>query len=249
MGVSLVIPARYASSRFPGKPLALIQGVSLLERTYRRAASCKQAKTCLIATDDARIASHARSFGADVVMTSPTCPSGTDRIAEVLALRPDLQAASMIVNIQGDEPCLDPETISKVIDALERDPGASIATAVAPLRSEEELLNPNIVKCVKSLSGRALYFSRSPIPGTKSGQPFPCFRHIGMYAYRPGFVVKYAKLPPTPLQLVEDLEMLRAMEHGFSIAVAEVPRHSPDVNVPSDIQEIEKWMQSQSFCL
>ena len=248
MGVYIVIPARYESSRFPGKPLALIQGLSLLERTYRQARLCKHAKTCIIATDDPRIASHAQSFGADVVMTSTACQSGTDRIAEAIALRPDLQAASMIVNVQGDEPCVDPETISTVIAALESAPDASIGTAVAPLRSEEELLNPNVVKCVKTLSGRALYFSRSAIPGSKGGRQLSYFRHIGMYAYRPGFVVQYAKLPPTPLQLAEDLEMLRAMEHGFSIAVAEVSHHSPDVNIPSDIQEIEKWMQSQSFC-
>ena len=194
MGVCIVIPARYASSRFPGKPLALIQGLSLLERTYRQARLCKHATTCIIATDDPRIAAHARSFGADVVMTSESCASGTDRIAEAIALRPDLQAASMIVNVQGDEPCVDPETISKVIDALEKASDASIATAVAPLRSEEELLNPNIVKCVKTLSGRALYFSRSAIPGSKGCRQFPYFRHIGMYAYRPEFVVQYAKL-------------------------------------------------------
>ena len=248
--VYVVIPARYDSSRFPGKPLASILGLSLIERTYRRVALCPHVHGCVIATDDPRIASHAKSFGADVVMTSPHCPTGTDRIAEAVSSRPDLQAASMIVNIQGDEPCVDPETISKVIFTLNNAPDASIGTAVAPIHSEEELSNPNIAKCVKTLSGRALYFSRRAIPGSKSGVAgaFPYFRHIGMYAYKPEFVVHYASLPQTPLQQAEDLEMLRAMEHGFSIVVAEVPHHSPDVNVPSDIQEVEKWMQSQSFC-
>ena len=250
--VCVVIPARYASSRFPGKPLTLIAGLSLLERTYRQVGLCPHVDACIIATDDPRIAAHAKAFGADVVMTSPSCPSGTDRIAEAVASRPDLQAASLIVNVQGDEPCVDPQTISKVIFTLNDSPDAAMSTAVAPIRSEEELLNLSIVKCVKTISGRALYFSRHAIPGSKGGSrldgPFPYFRHIGIYAYKPGFVVRYAALPPTPLQQAEDLEMLRAMEHGFFIAVAEVPHHSPDVNVPSDIQEVEAWIQSQSFC-
>ena len=249
--VCVVIPARYASSRFPGKPLALIHVVSLLERTYRQVGLCCSVDFCVIATDDTRIAAHAKDFGADVVMTSPNCPTGTDRIAEAITRRPDLQAASMIVNVQGDEPCIDPSTISAVIDVLQKSPDASIGTIVSPIRSEQELLNPNIVKCVKTLSGKALYLSRHAIPGSKgvvSTSHIPYYRHVGMYAYRPTFVVQYAKLPPTPLQRAEDLEMLRAMEHGFSIAVAEVPHHSPDVNIPSDIQEVEKWIQSLSFC-
>ena len=249
--VCVVIPARYASSRFPGKPLALIHGISLLERTYRQVCLCSSVDFCVIATDDIRIATHAEGFGADVVMTSPNCPNGTDRIAEAVAKRSDLQAASMIVNVQGDEPCIDPSTISAVIAVLQASPDASIGTIVSPIQSEQELLNPNIVKCVKTLSGRALYFSRHAIPGSKgamSTSHTPYYRHVGMYAYRPAFVAQYAKLSPTPLQRAEDLEMLRAMEHGFSIAVAEVPHHSPDVNIPSDIQEVEKWIQNQSFC-
>jgi 3-deoxy-manno-octulosonate cytidylyltransferase (CMP-KDO synthetase) len=249
--VCVVIPARYASSRFPGKPLALIHGISLLERTYRQVGLCGSVDFCVIATDDPRIAAHAKGFGADVVITSSDCPTGTDRIAEAVAKRPDLQEASLIVNVQGDEPCIDPTTISAVITVLQKSPDASIGTIVSPIRSDQELRNPNIVKCVKTPSGKALYFSRHAIPGSKSGistSHIPYYRHIGMYAYRPAFVVQYAKLPPTPLQQAEDLEMLRAMEHGFSIAVAEVSHHSPDVNIPSDIQEVEKWIQSQSFC-
>ena len=249
--VCVVIPARYASSRFPGKPLALIQGISLLERTYGQVKLCKDVDLCIIATDSQLIADHAQSFGADVVMTSSQCPTGTDRIAEAVKKRADLQTASMIVNVQGDEPCINPGTISKIISVLNEAADASIGTLVSQIHSEKELLDPNIVKCVKTPSGRALYFSRHPIPGSKSGLEMgntPFYRHIGMYAYRPGFVMQYAKMPPTPLQQAEDLEMLRAMEHGFSIAVAEVDHHSPDVNVPSDIQEVEKWIKSQSFC-
>lgn len=249
--VCVVIPARYASSRFPGKPLCSISGISLLERTYRQALRCPKVNHCIIATDDQRIADHAISFGADVVMTSVDCPTGTDRIAQAVTLRPDLAAASIIVNVQGDEPCIDPNTIAKVISLLENSPDIHIGTAVAPIRSETDLCNPNIVKCVRTLSGRALYFSRQAIPGSKNGlslKTIPYVRHVGIYAYRPSFLLEYSNLPPTPLQQFEDLEMLRAMEHGFIIAVTEVSQHSPDVNIPSDIEEVQKWIESQSFC-
>lgn len=246
----VVIPARYGSTRFPGKSLVKIDGISLLERTYRRVLLCQLVTHCIIATDDERIAQAAGSFGADVVMTSESCPTGTDRIAEAVRARDDLRRAEMIVNVQGDEPCIDPEAITKVIEVLSSSPGDSIGTAVAPLRSEEELRNRNIVKCVKTTTGRALYFSRHAIPGSKDGiriPTVPYFRHIGIYAYRPDFLLQFAALPPTPLQRAEDLEMLRAMEHGYTIAVAEVQHHSPDVNVPSDIEEVQRWIKSQSL--
>lgn len=248
--VIVVIPARYSSTRFPGKSLVKIDGVPLLERTYRRVMLCPLISHCIIATDDERIALAARSFGADIVITSTSCATGTDRIAEAVRSREDLQCAEMIVNVQGDEPCIDPATISKVIDVLRASPDDSMGTAVAPIRSEEELMNRNIVKCVKTATGRALYFSRHAIPGSKAGiqmNTIPYFRHVGIYAYRPSFLLQFAALPPTSLQQAEDLEMLRAMEHGFTIAVAEVQHHSPDVNVPSDIQEVEQWIKSQSF--
>ena len=246
-----VIPARYGSTRFPGKSLCKINGVCLLERTYQRVMLCQLISKCVIATDDERIAQAARSFGADVVMTSKECATGTDRIAEAVRSRDDLKTAAMIVNVQGDEPCIDPNTIAQVIEVLAASPDASIGTAVCPIRSEEELLNTNVVKCVKTATGKALYFSRHPIPGSKKGtslDTIPYFRHVGIYAYRPDFVVRFSALPPTPLQLAEDLEMLRAMEHGFSIAVTQVQHHSPDVNVPSDIEEVEQWIKSQSSC-
>jgi 3-deoxy-manno-octulosonate cytidylyltransferase (CMP-KDO synthetase) len=250
--VFVVIPARYNSTRFPGKSLFKINGVSLLERTFRQVMLCPTIDHCIIATDDERIKSAASLFGADVVMTSPDCATGTDRIAQVVNMRDDVMKAKIIVNVQGDEPCIDPVTIAKVIDVLSSSPEDSIGTAVAPIRSEEELLNTNIVKCVKTATGRALYFSRHAIPGSKRGiclDAIPYFRHVGIYAYRPEFLVRFSALSATPLQQTEDLEMLRAMEHGFTIAVAEVQHHSPDVNVPSDIEEVQRWIKSQSSCL
>jgi 3-deoxy-manno-octulosonate cytidylyltransferase (CMP-KDO synthetase) len=248
--VFVVIPARYSSTRFPGKSLHKIDGVSLLERTYRRVLLCRSVNHCIIATDDDRIADAARFFGADVVMTSTRCATGTDRIAEAVQSRDDLKKAALIVNVQGDEPCIDPNTITKVIEVLSTSNDDSIGTAVAPIRSEEELLNRNCVKCVKTTTGRALYFSRHVIPGSKEEIRFgttPYFRHIGIYAYKPDFLLRFAALPPTPLQQAEDLEMLRAMEHGHTIAVAEVQHHSPDVNVPSDIEEVQRWIKTQSL--
>jgi 3-deoxy-manno-octulosonate cytidylyltransferase (CMP-KDO synthetase) len=243
--VIAVIPARYGSSRFAGKPLIMIDGLSLLERTYRRVQLCPEISQCVIATDDERVARHATEFGADTVMTSASCATGTDRIAEAVRLRPDLRSASMIVNIQGDEPCVDPSTISCVIRQLSSCPSDCMATPIAPIHSEEDLTNPNVVKCVKTPSGKALYFSRHVIPGSKQAirmNGIRYFRHIGLYAYQPEFVLQFAALPPTPLQQAEDLEMLRAIEHGFTIAVVEVARHTPDVNVPSDIEEVKRWI-------
>lgn len=250
--VVVVIPARYGSSRFAGKPLCMIDGVSLLERTYQRVKLCPLIDKCLIATDDLRIAKLAFSFGSDVVMTSPNCATGTDRIAEAVRNREELQKASMLVNVQGDEPCIDPETISKVVEVLAASKGDSIGTAVFPITSEKDLLNQNIVKCVKTPSGRALYFSRHPIPGSKEALRIDntrYFRHVGIYAYSPEFVLRFSSLTPTPLQQAEDLEMLRAMEHGYTIAVTEVPHHSPDVNVPSDIEEVQRWIKNQPLYL
>jgi 3-deoxy-manno-octulosonate cytidylyltransferase (CMP-KDO synthetase) len=246
----VVIPARYGSTRFPGKPLIKINGTCLLERTYRQVLLCPLVSHCVIATDDERIAEAARSFGADVVMTSSSCATGTDRVAEAVRQRDDLKKAEMIVNVQGDEPCIDPDTIATVINILPPSPHDGIGTVIAPIRTEEELLNTNVVKCVKTTAGGVLYFSRHVIPGSKSGirlDAIPYYRHIGIYSYRPEFLLRFSTLPPTPLQQAEDLEMLRAMEHGFPVTVAEVQHHSPDVNVPSDIEEVEQWIKSQSF--
>ena len=249
-GPIVVIPARYESSRFPGKPLFIIDGLSILERTYRQVCKCDHISACFVATDDERIFEHATSFGAKVIMTSKECRSGTDRIAEAMIQSEELMHAPMIVNVQGDEPCIDPANISKVIKVLLLHEEAHIGTLVAPIVREEDLHNPNVVKCVRSTKDTVLYFSRQPIPGTKIGPTLAqstYLRHIGIFSYRPDFLQIFAKLPETPLQQTEDLETLRAIEHGYTIVAAEVSHHNPDVNVPKDIEEVQKWIENQSF--
>lgn len=239
-----IIPARFQSTRFPGKPLVDIGGKSLIQRTWEQAQKCKECSNSIIATDDERIFNHVRSFGADCVMTSVDCPTGTDRLAEVILKRPELLQADVIINVQGDEPCIDPSILSKIAHLLITNKDASIGTAITPIHSEEEFLNPNVVKCVKTPSGKALYFSRSPLPGSKSknfGQN--AYRHLGIYAFRPKFLPIFAELKPTPLQIFEDLEMLKAMENGYEVYVTEVQTQAPDVNAPEDIEKVLKWLK------
>lgn len=243
-----LIPARYSSSRFPGKPLVNIQGKSLLQRTYEQVKKSSLVQKIIIATDDKRIYEHALSFGAEAVYTSENAPTGSDRIAEVLKNDKNLLRFDAVVNIQGDEPCVDPSTIDKVIGLLRDVPTTNLTSAVCPIQSTEQYQNPHIVKCVTSLTGQALYFSRAPIPGSKStvlsgAQSSMYKKHIGIYAYRPHFLLHYSSLPATPLMLHEDLEMLKVLEHGHSIYVVEVAKPAPDVNTPEDINEVIKWLK------
>lgn len=253
-----IIPARYASSRFPGKPLIEIAGKSLLQRTYEQVLKSALVTRVIVATDDERIYAHAHSFGAEVVYTSIDALTGSDRIAEVVKNDRTLLNFDAVINVQGDEPCIDPETIDKVLLALRDTPHTHLTTAVCPLQTIEQYNNPHVVKCVKALDGRALYFSRAPIPGSKLGSKsgstlgstsevdllFSSYKkHIGIYAYRPHFLLTYTTLPLTPLMQVEDLEMLKVLEHGYSIYVTEVTTPAPDVNVPEDINEVLKWMR------
>jgi len=244
--VVCIIPARYASSRFPGKLLTKINGTSILESTYRHVCLCPDLSRCIIATDDERIAQHAATFHDDVVMTSTNCSTGTDRIAEVVRENPILQNAEMIINVQGDEPCIPPTTIQAVIERL-RHSETPMATAITSIRNDRDLYSKHVVKCVKNHNNHALYFSRQPIPYPNSSHDHPYFRHIGIYGFRPKFLLTFQQLPPTPLQQTEDLEMLRILEHGYSIAVTEVSIHSPEVNIPSDIEEVRTWIKNQSL--
>lgn len=244
-----IIPARYESSRFPGKLLAMILGKSLLQRTYENAKKVKKLNQIIIATDDERIFTHAQSFGAHVVMTSKDCPTGTDRIQEVIKNDKTLQGVDIVVNVQGDEPCLNPEVIEKIIESLEKNPAAAVATPITKILTLEEAENPSIVKCVKTAKDEALYFSRTLIPG---GRPLGYkadvnyFRHIGIYAYRKDFLLTYAALPFTPLQLAEDLEQLKILEWGYRIQVAVVETANIEVNHPEDIQKVEQFLCKQS---
>lgn len=246
-----IIPARYASSRFPGKPLAMILGKTLLQRTYENALRCTSLSKVVVATDDERIFSHVKSFGGDVLMTSVECENGTERLAEVYRLNPTLRS-NIVINIQGDEPCVDPATIDAVIAILKADPNASMSTAATLLKSSEEAVNLAIVKCTIDINQNALYFSRSLIPANKTGSycsKTSYYRHIGIYGYRSDFLLEYVKLPKTPLQAIEDLEQLKALEYGHRIKVAFVNEASIGVDTPEDIQEIEKLLCKQNTFL
>lgn len=241
-----VIPARYGSVRFPGKPLANISGKTLIQRTYENALRCPSIESLIVATDHPAIFEHVQSFGGQVFMTSSQCPTGSDRIAEVLRAEKQFLDADIIVNVQGDDPCIDPKSLDSVIAVLKADPSCVVATPVVKIESEEEALSPHVVKCVLDQNHCALYFSRSLIPGNKRGLYDPLqtyYRHLGIYVYRREFLLEYGQLPTTPLQLTEDLEQLKILELGHRIKVAVVNESSPDVNVPEDIKKIEQLLR------
>ena len=243
---SIVIPARHASSRFPGKPLALIAGKPMLQWVYERARA-SAAREVIVATDDARIAQAAEGFGARVVMTAPEHASGTDRVAEVVAKLgwPD---DTIVVNLQGDEPLMPAALLRQVAAALVAHPGAAIATLAAPITSLEEFLDTNVVKVVLDATGRALYFSRAPIPWNRDGAAgglatqtdfHGARRHLGLYAYRVGALRRLAEWAPAELEGREKLEQLRALAHGLEIRVVDAAeRPGPDVNSPSDLPRV-----------
>ncbi len=237
----IVIPARYASSRLPGKPLRDIAGKPMLEWVYERARCCAAGEV-LIATDDERIASVARGFGADVVMTSVDHQSGTDRIAEVAAQR-GWADRDIVVNLQGDEPAMPAALIEQVAALLEEYPDADIATLAAAVRDRDEYFDPNTVKVVTDREGRALYFSRAPIPWYRDEAPTDSLpgarRHIGLYAYRVGALRRLAALPPAPPEVAEKLEQLRALFNDLEIRVGEaVTLPGPDVNTVEDLARV-----------
>ena len=242
----VVIPARYASARLPGKALMSIGGKPMVQWVYERSLASGAAEV-LIATDDLLIVSAGHSFDAEVIMTAATHTSGTDRIAEVARKRawPD---KDIVVNVQGDEPLIPPSVIKQVAALLESHSSADIATLATPIDSLEEFLNPNAVKVVTDPQGRALYFSRAPIPWNRDGAPAGIGsqkvftgsrRHVGIYAYRVGALLRMASLAPTALEQTEKLEQLRALENGLEIRVADaVERPGPDVNTPEDFERV-----------
>lgn len=247
-----IIPTRYNSSRLPGKLLIPILGKTLIQRTYENALQAKSLNSLFIATYEDKIYDHVNSFGGPVVRTHSNCANGTDCVAAALEQHPHLMDADIIVNIQGDEPCLDPECIDLAVKALLSDPLASMSTLATRLTSREDAMNPSVVKCVMDSQHNALYFSRALIPSNKQSgyhPNTPCFRHIGLYAFRPAFLLEYPKLPPTPLQLEEDLEQLKVLEHGYRIKVAIANRFSIGVDLPEDIQKVEQWLCKQNIYL
>jgi 3-deoxy-manno-octulosonate cytidylyltransferase (CMP-KDO synthetase) len=229
-----MIPARYESTRLPGKPLALIQGKPMIQHVYERTRAVDQVDGVLVATDDARIAAAVRHFGGDVVMTSPEHQSGTDRIAEAAR---DLDA-DVVVNVQGDLPFLESEMVRATVALMRRDPALSMATVKAPIRDAQEMGNPNVVKVVTDREGYALYFSRSPLPYWRdvANDGVLGYKHIGLYAYRRDFLLRFARLAPTPLERAEKLEQLRALEWGVRIKVAETACAGIEVDTPQDLE-------------
>ena len=248
MSFRVVIPARYASVRLPGKPLRMIAGRPMIEHVHARA-TLAGATEVIVATDDERIAAACREFGAEVALTEPAHPSGTDRLAEVARLR-DWPPDAIVVNVQGDEPLIPPRIVAQVAALLAQTPAAALATLATPIGSLEELLDPNVVKVVMATDGRALYFSRAPVPWQREAaarnengpaRHALALRHIGLYAYRVATLKSLAALAPTPLEQAERLEQLRALENGFSIAVAtavEVP--GPGVDTEADLLAVER---------
>ncbi len=244
--VAVVIPARYASTRFPGKPLAEIAGKTMIERVYRQAQQAKLIDEVLVATDDQRIYDHVAGFGGRVLMTRDDHPTGTDRLAEVASLDPSLE---IIVNVQGDEPLIDPATIDRAIYPLLQDRTLDMSTIAARISSREEINNNTIVKVVFSTGGKALYFSRLPIPyyrESESSASQNYFAHIGLYVYRRDVLLYLSGLKPTALEKAEALEQLRALEHGVSIKVVEVEKRSPAVDRPEDIKGVLEALDAQA---
>jgi len=228
-----VIPARFASSRFPGKALASLAGKPIIQHVFERASLARYLHNVVIATDDERIRDAARSFGAPVRMTSADHLSGTDRVAEVA----ESEKAGVVVNIQGDEPLLDPAAIDAAVLALANDSEVEMATLAKRIEDPSEISDPNVVKVVTDLRGDAIYFSRSAIPYAREGRAAH-FKHIGLYVYRRDFLLAYSGLPVGPLEQAEHLEQLRALENGHRIRVVEASYESFSVDTPQDLERI-----------
>lgn len=239
---AIIIPARWASSRLPGKPLLPLAGKPLLRHVWERCQRIPSADLVIVATDDMRIAEVAFDFGAEVAFTSPRHPSGTDRIAEVAR---NLKGVDIVVNVQGDEPFLPPSLPAKLVTALRDDRTLAMSTAACALEPDE-LDNPNCVKVVTDLENRALYFSRAPIPCDRDGTARPRrLRHLGIYAYRRGFLLDLVERKPTPLEKSEKLEQLRALETGAKIAVVKTRPTGPGIDTPDDLRNAERFLRSK----
>ena len=234
MNVLCVIPARYASTRLPGKPLKDIAGKPMVCRVYDRAAQAGKVSDTLVATDDVRILNAVQEHGGRAMMTRKDHPTGTDRLAEVASAHPE---ADLIVNVQGDEPLIEPSLIDRLVDVFEEEPDLPMATVMTKITDEEEQHNPNNVKVVTNKDGYALYFSRSLLPYPRHAG-CPVYKHIGIYAYRRDFLLRYAAMAPTPLETEESLEQLRALENGYRIKVVETEAQFVGVDTAEDLEKV-----------
>lgn len=241
--VAAVIPARYASSRFPGKPLIELAGKTMIERVYRQAQKAQRVRRVIVATDDERIAAAVNAFGGEVVMTSANHATGTDRLAQVAALNPEFE---IIVNVQGDEPLIDPGAIDAVVEPLLASAAVQMSTTAFRLKTRAEGEIPQQVKVVVDRNGDALYFSRALLPFYRDESDFAKRRHLGhmgLYAYTRDCLLKLASLEQTPLEEAECLEQLRALENGIKIRVVEFEARSMAIDVPEDVAKVEKALQ------
>ncbi len=245
MSVLVVIPARYSSSRFPGKALADLEGKPLIVRTVERASGMRRADMIVVATDDQRILEAVRGAGFAAEMTADH-PTGTDRIGEVAGRH---SGAEIILNLQGDEPLLDPRTADGLVEALLADPTIDIGTLAHPFAGPDDWRDPNQVKVIRDRQDRALYFSRAPIPGAfpgRPGEPFrQALRHIGVYAFRRPALTRFLAWPPTPLEQAEGLEQLRALENGLTIKVLETADEPVGVDTPEDLERVKRILRRQ----
>ncbi len=238
--VLAIVPARFASTRFPGKIIAPLEGKPVVYHTYLRVLEAKLVSRVLIATDDERVVDALRPYDVDVVMTRADHACGTDRIAEVA----EKSDASIIVNVQGDEPLIVPQTIDDTIRPLLNEPDVVMSTARHRITDEKRINDPNTVKVVCDQLGHAMYFSRLPIPYIRDGadriQPYECYwQHVGLYAYRRDFLLRYAAMPQTPIETLEKLEQMRVLENGYTIAVVNTEYEGLGVDTPEDLEEVK----------
>lgn len=243
--VLAVIPARYASTRFPGKPLTLIAGRPMIQHVVDRVCAAGRVSAIVVATEDNRIMKAAAEFGAQAIMTRSDHRTGTDRVAEVAVHMP----ADIYVNVQGDEPLIDPVAIDAVIEAMAEDDEIQIATPCSAILAPNDIMDPNIVKVVTDFEGNALYFSRAPIPWVRdTGAKVAArhWKHIGLYAFRRAALLEFPTLPPGELERLEQLEQLRWLENGFRIRVVETQYDAVSVDVPEDVARVEKILRESA---
>jgi 3-deoxy-manno-octulosonate cytidylyltransferase (CMP-KDO synthetase) len=234
----VIIPARWGSTRFPGKPLHVVAGKPLLQHAWERCCRAKKIQHAIIATDDMRIAKAAFAWGAEVALTSPRHQSGTDRIAEVVTRAPQF---SLVVNVQGDEPLVEPALIDRLISSLQTDRRIGIVTAAHPFKNRSDAASPHQVKVVTNFAGHALYFSRSVVPYSREPRsPVRFLRHQGIYGFRRETLLRFVKWKPGPLESAESLEQLRALENGVTVHVLVTKHGSPGIDTPEDAVALEQ---------
>jgi len=243
-----VIPARYSATRLPGKPLVSLAGKPMIQRVWERTRQAQRISRVIIATDDERILKAAAGFGAEAVMTRSEHRSGSERVAEV-ALHSAGEGEEIFVNVQGDEPLVEPEAIDTLVEAMESDDSVSVATLMVPIAKPADIMDPNVVKVVLDFDGNALYFSRAPIPWVRDRDaPVHAqhMKHLGLYAFRRSALLDFPTLPVGDLERVEQLEQLRWMENGYKIRVAETQHDSVSVDVPEDVARVELLLRKSA---